>query len=341
MAKKFQIFPHPKHVTSLNVAIKLLIIIALSVAVYIQITKHENLTDLWRNFTEKISAGQTIHFLLLLIFFMPVNWLLETLKWWVLFPVNSNLSFSTLLKAVLAGISIALFTPNRIGEYGGRLLCLKKNDRWDGFIAAVVGSFCQMLVLIGVGLMGVVYLSEHLINWNSQTFYSLVGIVSLLFLAMLGIYFNIGLLVKRLSSLSHKQWAKASIEKLGFMAHYKRQTLLLALLLGTTRYTVYTLQYFWALRFYGVNLNPEEALAGIAGIFLFQTILPLPPVIGLVARGEFALLIWNHFDVNEISIVGATLTLFVINLCIPALIGVLYLLKKNVFKKASYGNENV
>ena len=42
-------------------------------------------------------------------------------------------------------INISTFTPNRIGEYGGRVFCLEKGDRVKGVLITIIGSIAQFL----------------------------------------------------------------------------------------------------------------------------------------------------------------------------------------------------
>jgi len=94
------------------------------------------------------------------------------------------------------------------------------------------------------------------------------------------------------------------------------------------RYGLYSIQYYAILRFYGIDLPLDAALAGVGSIYLLQTAIPLPPVLALLARGEIALLIWGIWGANALSILAASYTLFVLNLAFPALLGLFYIVKK-------------
>ena len=67
-----------------------------------------------------------------------------------------------------------------------------------------------------------------------------------------------------------------------------------------------------------------------------QTSIPLPPVVGLLARGPVALKVWSTFHDIPIDILSATFTLFIINLTIPAVIGAGFILQTNVMKSLGY-----
>ena len=78
----------------------------------------------------------------------------------------------------------------------------------------------------------------------------------------------------------------------------------------------------------------------IATIYLLQTSVPLPPLMGLFVRSEVALFVWGMYSANEIAILAATFGLWILNLLIPALIGTVFMLNINVLKSLGYEKSN-
>jgi hypothetical protein len=97
--------------------------------------------------------------LLFAVALMPVNWALETLKWQGLMRVYGPLRFGRAFAAVLSGVTISLFTPNRIGEYGGRLLALAARLAWGAVISSLLGTWIQWAVLLAGGVAGMYHLA--------------------------------------------------------------------------------------------------------------------------------------------------------------------------------------
>ena len=97
---------------------------------------------------------------------MFVNWFLEALKWRFLISKIEKVSILRSLRAVFSGITVSAFTPNRIGEYGGRIFCLEKADRIKGALITVIGSMAQLITTIIFGLIGLLYLPSLLPNLN-------------------------------------------------------------------------------------------------------------------------------------------------------------------------------
>ena len=92
---------------------------------------------------------------ILLIFF---NWGFEAKKWQLLLRPVQSLSFSTALKSVLTGITFSINTPNRIGEYGGRILYVEEGKRIKAISLSIAGSLSQLILTLFMGSIGLIYL---------------------------------------------------------------------------------------------------------------------------------------------------------------------------------------
>ena len=77
-----------------------------------------------------------------------------------------RISIYTALKGVLAGISVSMIMPNRIGDYLGRVFILKKADRFQAVLATILGSLAQLLTTIIIGLIGVILFIPDYFNIN-------------------------------------------------------------------------------------------------------------------------------------------------------------------------------
>jgi hypothetical protein len=60
---------------------------------------------------------------------------------------------------------------------------------------------------------------------------------------------------------------------------------------------------------------------GLASLYLFQTIIPLPPMYSLIVRGETSVLVWGIWGVAPIIAMTSSYMLFIFNLFVPAVIG--------------------
>ncbi|MEQ8704289.1 MAG: lysylphosphatidylglycerol synthase transmembrane domain-containing protein [Phaeodactylibacter sp.] len=316
----------------LDATFKVLLVAALLYLLYREIGGQERLADLWEQLRYRLGE-RSKWWLLPAVLLMPVNWWLESWKWQRLLKPFWSIAPWQAFKAVASGITLSLFTPNRVGDYGGRVLAVPAQHNWHAVIATMAGNVAQTLALFTGGLIGALYYLEvqgglPRLLLSSFWWVLFVGIgVAYLF------YFNFHWLALILRTFPMpRKWLKPVL----MLRRFNRAQLGEALLLAFSRYSVYCMQYYLMIRFFGIDAPLDGALSGIATIFLFQATVPLPPVAALLARGEAALLIWAPFSSNELSILGATFGLFILNLALPALLGVIFIVKINVLKSLGY-----
>ncbi len=270
--------------------------------------------------------------LLLAVALMPLNWSLETLKWQRLMCVFGAVSFRRAFAAVLSGVTISLFTPNRIGEYGGRLLALDPRLAWGTVISSLLGTWIQWMVLLVGGVLGFYHLAVQYELTETGRAAGLGAAGMALAAGAVLALFRIPVLAALAQWHLRGQWRRRVLSKLLPLRHYSGSSIGLSLLWAALRYMVYCTQYYLMLRFFGIHIPAGEAAAGIAAIFLAQTSLPLPPLAGLIARGELALWVWGLSGADTASILGAAYGLFIINLSLPSLVGAWILLRLNLRK---------
>ncbi|MFK7935479.1 MAG: lysylphosphatidylglycerol synthase domain-containing protein [Saprospiraceae bacterium] len=323
----------------MNILIKILIVALLLVAIYFQVFARENAFDLWLTFKSRFTTAH-LPYLLIVILLVPINWGFETYKFRTLIRDFSDLNFWQTYRSILAGITVSLFTPNRIGEVGGRVLLVKPENNWKAVVATMVGSLSQLIVLLSVGFLGAIYFVFNFVQADFKGVeWMLAGGVILVGILIYG-FFNLKKLIPLAQKLPYYNWFKKRFKDLKVLLHYNHQQLFIALLFSLFRYLTYSFQYFLMLHFFGIEVPFAAAISGIATIFLLQTSIPLPPVVGLLARGEIALGVWGIFSALSLNILAASFSLFVINLTLPALIGAFFITKINVLKSLGYGKEN-
>jgi hypothetical protein len=106
--------------------------------------------------------------------------------------------------------------------------------------------------------------------------------------------------------------------------------------MSLARLSIYVLQFYLLLLFFGIHVDIKIAISAILVSYLIQTGVPLPPFLAFIARGEIALFVWEKFAENELSILASSYSLWVINILIPALIGLIVLFKLNILKSYGY-----
>jgi Lysylphosphatidylglycerol synthase TM region len=130
---------------------------------------------------------------------MIVNWSIEALKWQLLVKHLQSISFVRSLRSVFTGISVSLLTPNRIGEYGGRIIYLNDDVKLRAITANIIGSFAQFIAAALFGILGCIFYISHSAVWFMPWLltFSVLG-----FLLLCLLYFKLTIFAKWLVHFS-------------------------------------------------------------------------------------------------------------------------------------------
>ncbi|MBI2271593.1 MAG: flippase-like domain-containing protein [Bacteroidetes bacterium] len=269
----------------------------------------------------------------LLFIFMFFNWSLEAIKWRMIIRHLEPLSFFRSLSAVLTGVTVSVFTPNRAGEFGGRIFFLEHENRLQGILLTFLGNSAQLLITILTGALALLfYLSGYTdINekQNPYLFFTFVIMVVLMSIALLLAYFNVSFissLTRRIKVLARFQYYIDALDE------YSGAELAKIILLSLLRYVIFTAQFFFLLRLFNVNINVKEGLTMIALTFFAITAIPTITVTELGIRGSAALAFIGLLSGNNLGIVTASFALWIINIAIPAIAGSVFVFRLDLFK---------
>ena len=310
----------------------------LLIALWAELNNREHLGDLWQTFLRQVQQANPL-WLAMAAGLMPLNWLAETQKWRQVVRQYESLSRGRALMAVWIGVSFSLFTPNRVGEYGGRILLVQPRNRWKATLATLVGNYSQLLVLLSAGLPAAwFFLRRHEVApmpWWPPLGWAMLAGLALLYLA----YFNLRRVFPFIRRIPKALGRRFLLKEATILRHFTTRQLSNLLGWSMLRYGIYATQYFLLLQFFGITPGIATACAGIATIFLIQTSLPLPPLTGLVARGNLAVWVWLPCGANALSSLAVTFLLWIINLILPALIGTFSLFFVQTAKTTGYDND--
>lgn len=260
------------------------------------------------------------------VFGVLVNWFFEAVKFSVLLKPIQKINYKTSLKAVLAGITVSIFTPKRIGDFGGRVFVLEKSNRVKGIFATILGSYSQLLITICIGLIllpAYLKVNELLAN-RLFTSIHIFFIGTVVILLSLFVYFNIPVFGRILLKFKFlKRYGKF----IDFVGLYTKPDLLQILGLAALRYAVFSCQMFALLQFFGVQINFTDAFIGISQVYLYMSVMPTLALGELGVRGSLSVWVLGAFSQATTGILAASVLIWVLNLAIPAIIGNYFLLK--------------
>ncbi len=258
--------------------------------------------------------GRELYLLLLSMLLMPVNWLLETLKWRILLSGETN--FRNLLKSVIAGITVGFVTPGRTGEFLGRVLFLDEENKTRAFYLSSLGGFAQTAASLMIGAPLVYWWSNSLLLTYITVAFAVIYLL---------IYFRFDWLNRFISSLKLLQRYQLTIGREELPGADKQ---IQALLLSAIRFVVYLSQYVLLLSFFGLG-NDYPALFVHSAVFLLaQTFSPLMPLLDVSFRSGTALYVFQRLTDNNLAVLSAVTAVWLLNLVIPALAGYFFIFRK-------------
>ncbi len=279
-----------------------------------------------------------VHIMLLaaVIGLMLFNWYVESKKWQLLMSPFTEIDLRKAIKIVLAGIATGIFTPGRIGEYAGRALTSDKDKKPEVITATLLGSIAQNCWNIAGGLAFSYYFLKNVFPVTNAWFFPFIILIAIQIVLLLLLYYN---LPKVVDVVTNKTWLRKYKNRLESLRLYSKSILHRVLLWSLLRYTIYVGQYLLMMKIFSVDVPIWMMLANITGIYLIQTGLPLPTIMSIVVRGEIAIIVWSASGVSSVVALTATFLLWIINLIVPALAGLIILAKTDFyhyFKKENH-----
>lgn len=276
--------------------------------------------------------------MVLVIVGMFVNWGIEARKWQKLIKPLQPMSFLRSFSAILSGVSLSINTPNRIGEYGGRVLYVHNNrSKLKAIAATMVGSFSQLLVTIIFGLIGCIYFIANFTPVRAQhsTGYSIwekisFGVLLVICGLVILLYFRLQIILSIFDKIPLLRKARVFVQ---IIVRYSTADLEHLLLLSALRYVVFSAQYLILLDTLGVEMLWWQGFLMNAVIYLVMAMVPTIAIAELGLRGKVSLYFMGFLSMNSPAIVAATVIIWLVNLVLPAVLGSVALLGIKIIKE--------
>lgn len=310
----------------LKSTIGVILFLWMAYSLYNQIKRQENLRATIHDLFVEWD-GSKIILLSIVVLLMFANWTVEALKWRLLLKDTEKFSIVRSLESVLTGVAVSVVTPNRIGEYMGRILFLRNVHKLQGVTVTIIGSFAQLIVTGFLGLIGLIY---YILLIKHSTWLNVLLISSILLcIGLTYLYFHLYKIVEWTQKIPIFKKIKIYIE---IVKRFGKIHLYKILLLSLLRYSIYTLQFLILLRVMQVNASTVDLVFTIWVIFWAMAIVPTIAIAEIGVRGETALLFLLPLSSNQVGIVSSSLMLWLINLIIPALIGCLFVYQMKIYE---------
>ena len=307
--------------------IKFAIVVFAFYFIYAKLRSSQDLKD-FLILLKEIPTIEIVAVLSLVVLLMLMNWGLEAVKWKRLVSPIEKISLWKSVESVFCGLTWAVFTPNRLGEYGGRVFFLSPKRRIIGAVAMAVGNIGQMVL---TNLFGSIAFCVFIFRFKTpdSLFMLFLCVIVFVFCAFLMVfYFNIkwlnGILLSMRFTRKYKKFYT-------ILARYRKAELMRILMFCLGRYLVFSTQYFIMFFWLIPSLHFEDVLMMVSILFFVQSNLPSLDLFDIGIRSVTALFFFNFITDQSASVVACTASIWLINIIIPAILGSYFVFKLNFF----------
>lgn len=290
-------------------------------SIYGQVTKQTAgiNSDAWKH-------TDLVAWLWLSICLMFVNTSLEGFKWYLLTNSVEPIAYSRAFTSYLAGVAFSIITPNRIGEYPGRILYLGKSHTFRYINVAVLGVMSQLSAVYIFGLAGLLY--------YNIAFPAMIAKVALMACLIVTIFISIVYwkfeawlpMMERIRALKRF----AIYGRLLNRVTNQRQIIVLGISL--LRFAIFTAQYLFLLRWMNVEIPLADGFCLAALFFWILAVIPSIALTELGLRGSVSLYLFQHFSANTVGMLVATAAIWLLNLILPSIIGSTLILRMRLLR---------
>ncbi len=263
---------------------------------------------------------------------IPVNWGFEAKKWQLLGQKIEPMGFLRAYRAVMVGLTLGFITPNRLGDYAGRVLELKSRQRLEAIGAIFIGRFCQLVATVMAGALGLLYFM-FMFYWHSYpaVCLSVVFLLVAINVGLLLLLYNARAMVAVVAAIKP---LRGLVQYVQIMASYTYTETSRLLLLSLGRYGVFLFQFILLLYLFGVKLKPLEYLSGVSGTFFLKSVVPSVSLLSdLGVRELSAMYLFGLLGQDRLQVLSASLSLWFLNILVPSVVGLIFVLQLRLSQK--------
>jgi len=311
----------------LGVALKVAILVLVAWVLYQKLNNHQNLKEFER-LMHNLGANTVVITLSVVVVLMFANWSLEVVKWQYLCRHIERISLWRATQSVFCGLTWAVFTPNRIGEYGGRVMFLQPRKRIFGVVAMGVGALAQLVLTSVAGSLSIAWFINRFFEVSTAGGIAIWMLAALYASFFLILYFNV-------------RWINSWMHRIGFLrkfhrffeilTRYSRGELTTVFLNSLARFVIFTSQYCILMLVIIPDITFLPMLLLIFILFFVQAALPTLDLFDFGVRSVTASYLYAHITDQDIAVMAIASCVWFINLILPAILGSVFVLKINFF----------
>jgi hypothetical protein len=317
----------PQYKKKFSISIKIAIVVFAFWFIYVKLIANNDL----KKFISLLNAmpkSQIWTILSIVVALMLINWGLEALKWKRLIKQVEPISIWLAIESVFCGLTWAVFTPNRLGEYGGRVFFLSPKRRIVGVVAMAVGQIGQLVLTNVFGAVAICIFVYRFTSIDHRLFLAAVALTIAFCMVFLIFFFNIkwlnGILLSMRFTRKYKKFYS-------ILARYKKAELLRILLFCLARYLVFSTQYFIMFLWLIPELHFLDIVMLVSILFFVQSLLPSLDLLDIGIRSITGLFFFKYVTQQNTAVVACIASIWLINIIIPAILGSYFVFKLNFF----------
>jgi len=285
--------------------------------IYLKLTTNNDLS--FAEFKTQITLlfSNPFWLFIILLLFTDANLLLEIKKWQLLVNIEKRINFFEAMEQVLASFTISIITPNRIGEYGAKVLFFEKKLRKKVLVLNFITNSYQLFATLLFGASGFYFFTlkytfkNPFISINLWLFYFALFI---LLIALIYVF----------------KWQKKVVKLKMYWKSISVKNHFLILGLSVTRFLIFSHQFYFLLYLFNVEIAYSTAISLIFCMYLLASVLPSLAIFDWAIKGSIALWLFQFEKINEVTIITITTLMWMLNFGLPALLGSVFVLN---FKK--------
>jgi hypothetical protein len=298
------------------VLIKISLVLASFYFIYAKLVKNSNLEfSVFFQFLIKKNVF-TLKKIIFLLFLTVFNWFFEILKWKELVSSVKKITLKKAMEQSLGSLTVSLFTPNRIGEYGAKAVYYSKDYRKRILLINLLSNLLQMTITCVFGIIGLIFLTQiHSININNL--YIILGITLIVLTSLI-------LLIRR-NNFSYKGFSLGKLKN--FAKKFPKKSVVLGLLFSFFRYAVFSFQFYYLLTIFDVEISYFNAMICITSMYFLASIIPSIFVFDVVIKGSIAVYLFALVGVDELVSLSIIAIMWILNFVLPSVLGSYYVLR--------------
>ncbi len=310
---------------SRNVRFRLIYFSIAALAFYYVAVKIVNFEQ-WSFIHKNIVTENWILLVTIQVMLWGINISLESLRWKFLLSSFSHYSFFNSLKMVIVSFAAGGATPMKIGEHGGKIVYMKKEDQATGIIASLYGSYLNSAVLLLIAAFTVPFLLAYeKLNLLIPAGLNKTVLIFSIILFLTGSYFLVIFIFKQIKKKIDKTGRTVKKE---FFGNFRLKRASILFTLTILRVLTYNIQLYVWFRFFNIPCPAETFFLLSPAYFAVITLIPAMFLLDLGIRGSAGLLLFSSLCGSAAAVISAIFALWSVNVAIPVLWGSLLLLLK-------------